>query len=278
MNGRERRRAVGRQGAVRSALLVAMVALVAACGAPATPPSAPAAPTTTSASPTRICDGTLGGAETPPISCTEAIGEVLLSLGPDARSVQAAWYRPGAPCPPNARCLAPPPGTVYVAVRLEDGRTRFVRLVPTDGEVTVGPPEDPTFDIWPPSGEPIPEVRRPAIDGAPPEIADRLPVPLCWDGAAGVLESRLARQCFYGAVLDGRPAELHIRSADEAGGFMELYRYAGRGPVLVYRNRPEPVDPGWVREDCAIGLPGEDVPGDDALIFVVTECLSTELS
>ena len=214
----------------------------------------------------------------PPFSCTEVIGKVLLAMGSDAAAVKAAWFRPGSPCPPNARCMPPPPESAYVAVRLESGATGIFPVTFGGNEVAIGAVTEPTFDIWPPSGEAIPEVRRPVVDGAPAEVRDRQPLPLCGDGQVGVPERRAASSCFYGAVLDGRPAELHIRSADEAGGFMELYRYAGRGPVLVYRNRPEPVDPGWVRKDCAIGLPGEDVPGDDALIFVVTECLSTELS
>jgi hypothetical protein len=277
MNRRERWRPADRQGTVRSALLVALAVLLAACAAPASSPTGPS-PTTappTSTSPTRICDL---GPENPRFTCTEVIGKVLLAMGPEAASVRAAWFRHGSPCPPNARCMAPPPGSAYVVLRLESGGTRVFPLTLDGAEPAIGAVTEPTFDIWPPSGEPIPEVRRPALDGAPAEIADRLPVPLCWDEAAGVFESRLARQCFYGAVLDGRPAELHARSSDEIGGFSELYRYAGRGPVLVYQNRPKPVDPGWVRKDCAIGLPIEDVPGDDELFFFVSECLSAELS
>ena len=275
---RERSAPADRQGAVRSALLIALAALLAACAAPATSPSGPGPTTGTApAGPTRICEP-FQGPENPRFSCTEVIGKVLLAMGPEASSVRAAWFRHGSPCPPNARCMAPPPGSAYVVVRLESGATGIFPVTFTGVEIAVEAVVEPTFDIWPPSGEAIPEVRRPALDGAPVEVADRIPVPLCWDEAAGVFESRLARQCFYGAVLDGRPAELHARSSDEVGGFMELYRFAGRGPVLVYRSRPEPVEPGWVRMDCAIGLPIEDVPGDDELYFFVTECLSTELS
>jgi hypothetical protein len=256
---------------VRTALVVALATLVAACGAPATLPSAPAGATaTTTVLPTRICDW-IQGADVPPISCTEAIGGVLLALGPDALSVRAAWFRPGAPCPPNARCFALPPGSAYVVIRLEDGRVGLVRFA---GEAFVGELENPTYDVWPRSGVPVPPVGRPDVGpGAPAEIRDREPLPLCGEEEVGITESRLERSCFLGAVLDGRPAEFVSRSVDDRGDpFVELYRFGGRGPVLVYRSASF-VGPGWVRNDCAIG------PAfDDAAIFVVTECLSTELS
>jgi len=212
-------------------------------------------------------------ADPPPFSCTEVIGKVLLAMGPDAAAVKAAWFRPGSPCPPNARCMAPPPGSAYVVVRLESGAAGIFPVTFAGEEVAVAPVTEPTFDIWPPSGEAIPQVRRPAVEGAPAEVADRPALPLCWDEGAGAFDSPAARRCFFGAVQDGRPAELLTRSADEAGGLKELYRFAGRGPVVVYQSRPKPADTEWVRKDCAIG------PAfDDTLIFVVAECLSTELS
>lgn len=264
----ERPRPAGRQGAVRSALLVVLAALLAACSAltslPGPSPATPTAPPF----PTRICEG--GEA---PISCTEAIGKVLLAMGPDAASVQAAWFRPGAPCPPNARCMAPPPGNAYVVVRLDGAQIRFVPLRVEGDETVVGVPDRPTFDLWPASGEAIPPVGEPDLGPeAPLEVAGGGAVPLCGEEQVGVTEGRIERRCFFGAVLDGRAAELVSRSVDQAGNpIVELYRYMGRGPVLVYRS-PSPAGPGWVRNDCAIG------PAfDDALIFVVAECLTTDL-
>lgn len=270
MTRRERWRPVDRQGAVRSALLIAFAALLAACGSPATSPSGPSPATPTAPPfPTRICEG--GEA---PISCTEAIGKVLLAMGPDAASVQAAWFRPGAPCPPNARCMAPPPGNAYVVVRLDGAQIRFVPLRVEGDETVVGVPDRPTFDLWPPSGEAIPPVGEPDLGPeAPLEVAGGGAMPLCGEEQVGVTEGRVARRCFFGAVLDGRPAEFVSRSVDDRGDpFVELYRFDGRGPVLVYRSASF-VGPGWVRNDCAIG------PAfDDAAIFVVAECVSTELS
>lgn len=262
----------GRQGAVRSAILLALAGLLAACAAPSTSPSGPTPTTgTLPAGPTRICDDGPAG-EVPPISCTEAIGQVLVSLGQDARSVQAAWFRPGAPCPPNARCIAPAPGSAYVVLRLEGAQIHVVPMR-IEGDVVVGAPDEPTFDIWPSTGESAPAPAAPDMGpGVPEEIALRDPLPLCVDERRPQVVHP-ARACFFEAVLDGRQAELVIRTVDQAGDpVVELYRYSGRGPVLVYRS-PNPAGPGWIRSDCAIGS-----AFDDELIFVVSECLSTELS
>lgn len=269
MTRQERWRPAYRQGAVRSALLIALAALLAACGAPATSPSGPSPTTGTApASPTRICEA-FQMADPPPFSCTEVIGKVLLAMGPDAAAVKAAWFRPGSPCPPNARCIAPPPGSAYVVVRLESGATGIFPVKFAGNEVAIGAVTEPTFDIWPPSGEAIPPVGEIDVGPAPAEISGRSAVPLCGD----VLDGPNVRRCFLGALQDGRPVELFSRSVDEAGDpIVELYRYDGRGPVLVYRSS-SPAGPGWVRNDCAIG------PAfDDTMIFVVAECLATELS
>jgi len=256
---------------VRTALLVALATLVAACGAPATLPSAPAGATaTTTVLPTRICDW-IQGADVPPISCTEAIGKVLDLMGPEARTVHAAWFRPGAPCPPNARCIEPPAGSAYVVVRFDGGRIEVVRLVVEGGEVILGERENPTYEIWSPSGQPLPPVGRPDVEpGAPAEVVNREAWPLCGEERVGVFDRRVGRNCFLGAVQDGRPAELASQEVDVAGEpVVVLYRYGGRGPVLVYRSA-SPAGPGWVRSDCAIGS-----AFDDEFIFVVQECIPT---
>lgn len=265
MTRRERTGVAGRQGAVRSTLVIALAVLVAACGAPPSLPGPSPATGTQPAGPTRICEGGPDG-EHPPISCTEAIGKVLLAMGPEATSVQAAWFRPGAPCPPNARCMAPAPGSAYVLVRLESGVKGIFPVTFAGNEVAIGAVTEPTFDIWPPSGEAIPPVGEIDVGPAPAEISGRSPLPRC-----DVFDGHRIGRCFLGAVQDGRPAEFVTRSVDEAGvPIIELYRYMGRGPVLVYKS---PAGPGWVRDDCAIG------PGfDDATTFIVSECLSTELS
>lgn len=284
MNSREQPSPAYRQWPVKGRwLLLLLVAVLAACGAwPGSAPpgwesSLPSAGASTgppqAIGPTRICNDSIDS-QPPPITCTEAIGQVLVELGPDAPFVRAASYELGIPCPPNARCIAPPPGSAYVVVRLEDGRTGLVRLAVADGKVTVGQPEDPTFDLWPASGQAAPPVGRPdAGPGAPAEISTREPLPLCGEERNGVSD-RLARACFLGAVLDGRPAELVRRSVDSPGEpvVVEVLRFTGRGPVLVYRI-PSVPGAAWTRNDCAIGS-----AFDDEMIFVVDECLPTELT
>jgi hypothetical protein len=170
--------------------------------------------------------------------------------------------------------MAPPPGSAYVVVRLESGATGIFPVTVAGVEPVIGAVTEPTFDIWPPSGEAIPPAGRPdAGPGAPAEVTDREAYPLCGEERVGVFDRRVGRTCFLGAVLDGRPAEL---ASQEAGtGFdavVVLYRFAGRGPVLVYRSATA-AGPGWVRDDCAIG------PAfDDEVIFVVGACLTTEFS
>lgn len=282
MTGRERAATRRRQGSVRHAwLVITLVAIVAGCGMSTTSPSAPPGPTgTTSATPsddpadaiapTRICD-TVQAVDPPPFSCTDVIGRVLLAMGPDAALVQAAWFRPGSPCPPNARCIAPPPGSAYVVIRLQGGVVGIVPLTFAGDELTVGLPQDPTYDIWPASGEAMPAIGRPDLAEAPLEVAARVPLPVCGEERDDTPD-RAARACFLGAVIDGRSAELVSWTVDEAGhSLVELYRYAGGGPVLVYRSA-SPAGPGWVRSDCAIGS-----ANDDRFIFVVAECLSTAL-
>jgi hypothetical protein len=260
----------------------ALAVILAACGAPVTTPSPTAqASATPSASPsteppqaiapTRICDGALE-ARGPSISCTEAIGQALLVLGPETRSIQSAWVRPGAPCPPNARCIAPDSGSAYVVLKLEGARIRFVRIVTVDGEIAIGVPEDPTYDLWPASGRAIPPVGRPNVGPrAPAEVAGRVAFPLCGEERVGAFDRREGRNCFLGAVLDGRPAELVSEEAEGFEAIVVLYRFAGSGPVLVYRSAVA-AGGGWVRDDCAIGS-----SNDEETIFTVSECLSTPL-
>jgi hypothetical protein len=209
-----------------------------------------------------------------PFTCTEVIGKVLLTTGPDAAAISAAWVRAGRPCPPNARCMEPPPNSAYVVVRLETGAVGIFPVTLAGDEIAIEPVAEPTFDIWPPSGQAIPPAGRPDVGpGAPAEVAGRSPMPLCGDEQAGTAHGRAAKSCFMGAVHDGRPAELVSRSFELGGDpVVEVYRFAGRGPVLVYRSA-SPAGPGWVRNDCAISP-----TLDDVMIFVVAECLSTELS
>lgn len=264
---------------MRSALLVVLTAFLAACGAPVTPsPTIGATPTPTAgftpapaAALARICYETSQDIE-PAVPCTRVIGEVLLAIGPDMSLVRAAWFRLGLPCPPNARCIAPPPGSGYVLVRIEGAGVQIYPVTVSGGDISVEAPTGATFDIWPPSGEQIPAPDAPDFgEGAPAEVAGRAPLPFCGDERDGA-DSR-ARRCFLAAVLDSRPAEFVTRITGEGGkAAVVVYRYEGRGPVLEYAGgTPESPGP-WLRNDCAIGP-----AGDDEVVFVVRECLLTAI-
>ncbi|HEV8488560.1 MAG TPA: hypothetical protein VGQ58_02090 [Candidatus Limnocylindrales bacterium] len=256
---------------MRQGLVVALVIVAAGCGQPL--PSQPSSsPVPVTSGPTRICAEPFRDVPQP-VSCTEAIGQVLLRLGPDARFVHAAWFNRGLPCPPNARCIAPPAGSAYVVVRFEGGRVSVVPVTFVDAGISVGAPEDPTYDIWPRSGEGGPRLGAPDLGiEAPQEVTGRPELPYCGD-ERGELDSA-ARRCFFTAVLDGRPAEFVSRNNDNTPitPAFEIYGYSGRGPVVVYRNGEGGTSARWTREDCAIAP-----VGDEDTIFVTQECLVIQL-
>ncbi|HEY7590963.1 MAG TPA: hypothetical protein VH723_08220 [Candidatus Limnocylindrales bacterium] len=249
-----------------------LVLIVAACAGPA--PSPPTGPTSVGSpvpsqppgavNPTRICDVSQDDVK-PVATCTEIIGRVLLALGPDRASVRAAWMRHGAPCPPNARCAPPPPGSAFVVLDVDGGATMAVRVAIGDGQVEVGQPEQLAWDEWPATGEVAPPPAAPVVgEAVPAEIAGRQALPFCGEDLPNT-DDRQDRTCFWAAVRDARPAELIVRGGESA---LEVMRYVGRGPVLVYRQAVEGGT--WIRDDCAIGG-----AFDDELTFVVSECLST---
>ena len=101
---------------------------------------------------------------------------------------------------------------------------------------TVAPPSIAPDPVWPaPGGTPEPAVRRPSIEGAPREVADREPYPYCGKAQVAGLPGVVA--CFRDAVLAGRPAEMiHQRPSTEGGENIEIYRYRGQGRVVLLRS------------------------------------------
>ena len=103
-------------------------------------------------------------------------------------------------------------------------------------------PPEPAFDP--------PAVAAPALDGAPPAIRDREPLPFCGDeDATGDVFDRAARQCFLEGIRAGSPVELVSRSASTEGDpVVTLDRWAGTGSVVkTVRNAA-----GWASAVCAI--------------------------
>lgn len=109
---------------------------------------------------------------------------------------------------------------------------------------TVGMPTPDPDAIWPLAGSsPIPAVDRPVLKGAPAEIALRTAYPYCGRAEIGQPESVMG--CFRDAVLAGRRAELLERVfGTEGGEITRLYRFDGRGALLIYQYS----DGGWFRQ------------------------------
>ena len=96
------------------------------------------------------------------------------------------------------------------------------------------PRRDPGAN-WPFAGPSlVPAVDHPSLEGAPAEIAMRTAYPFCGMAELGFPESVVG--CFRDAVLEGRPAELIERLvATEGGGVIRLYRFDGRGALLMHQ-------------------------------------------
>jgi len=124
---------------------------------------------------------------------------------------------------------------------------------------TVPLPSVPNDDAWPPAGNgPAPDVARPSIDGAPPEIAGREPYPFC--GRAEFGDPPEVLGCFRDAVLAGRPAELIDQLyGTEGGELLWIYRYGGHGRLIRYQHDQTVADDGrtvdaWGRSEGAMIL------------------------
>jgi hypothetical protein len=111
---------------------------------------------------------------------------------------------------------------------------------------------------WPSAEEAAPAIKRPAIDGAPAEVARREPLPFC--GAAEVGEPPAVNRCFLAAMFAGRPAEMiETLYGTEGGTVHVVIRFLGSGPIVTYQNgvdaqaRPLPwyrqLDAAWLAPD-----------------------------
>jgi hypothetical protein len=87
---------------------------------------------------------------------------------------------------------------------------------------------------WPdPGTSGSPAVKRESIKGAPKEVADRTPFPFC--GHAEVGRPEAVTLCFRDAVIAGSAVEMIERVfGTEGGEILDLYRYDGHGPVILY--------------------------------------------
>jgi len=64
-----------------------------------------------------------------------------------------------------------------------------------------------------------------------------------------------ARSCYLDAVLSSSPAEFMSVRADVGGhAFTEVWRYGGKGPIIVYVRRLS----AWSKLTCALQLENSD--------------------
>jgi hypothetical protein len=203
--------------------------------------------------------------ENPPdsvIGCRDGASLALAALGPDrAARAERLGVAYGSSCPAAGACADRRPDVLDVTARLgvrpKALRVRIVRG-PT-GELLawpatpVAPPPEPAFDP--------PPVAAPALDGAPPAVRDREPLPFCGDeDATGDVFDAAARRCFLDGIRAGSPVELLSRSASTEGDAVEtVYRWPGTGSVVKsVRNAA-----GWQSAVCAI------TPIETAAVFVL---------
>ena len=119
---------------------------------------------------------------------------------------------------------------------------------------------------WPAAISSIaPAVRRPSLDNAPAEIANREPYPFCGraqpiglrsDTPEKVARVNAINSCFFDGVLAGRPVEMiEITAITEQPA---MFRFGGPGPVIRYLEKREGpiVKRGWYRAEGPIVLGG----------------------
>jgi hypothetical protein len=175
----------------------------------------------------------------------------LAALGSDrAAAAERLDVTYGSSCPAGGACADRRPDVVNVTARVDGAAgALLVRVARSpNGELLAWPatpvtlPPEPTFDP--------PPAAAPAIDGAPPPIRDRKPLPFCGDeDATGDAFDVAARRCFLDGIRAGSPIELVSRSASTEGDpLVTLYRWSGTGSaVKSVRNAA-----GWASAVCAI--------------------------
>lgn len=221
---------------------------------------------------TRLCEGDVFPTPTD-LDCTDAIavalGEVADQSGVVAR-VEIRWQLICEEGP----CGTPTRDAAQAIIRYVGGRALGVVIRRGDsGVITSEGPQAISISAL---GSPPPFVAPPdglaSVANPPSEVAARAPAPLCGAetaGLAGPFDSR-SRSCFLAAVLNSMPAEfLSLRADVEGLPFTELWRYDGRGPLVVYLSGPG----GWSKLNCALLL-----VNDDRQLIDHTDCVETPVT
>lgn len=193
---------------------------------------------------TTLCDPnvTIGGAPSG-IACSEALSLALRAFKLQVDHVDRMYLMRTA-C---GGCTAPA-GDFPTVVAWSGSQTLVVSIDGGHGRVTA-PITAPENALWPTSsGSAAPQPHRPAIEGAPKSVSERVAYPFCGDAR---VDGSNAYGCFLDAILDGRPAELVDAFAVTAG--VEILRFSGRGLIERYADWPE----GWMRDggSAVLGSP-----------------------
>lgn len=206
---------------------------------------------------TRLCE--VARFDTPSdLACSEAVAAALGAMGLMETEVVRAEVRWQLICRPDTPCPTPEPNAVEVVVLLRTGDavSATVRR-DSDGRLHAGPPVPVHGSALatPPPFDPPAAGRYDLGEGLPNELATRSPAPLCGEedaGMAGPFDSA-ARKCFLDSVLNRSAAEFLSHRADiEGAGFTELWRFGGKGPLVVYTETRGV----WQKLLCALLLVG----------------------
>jgi hypothetical protein len=190
----------------------------------------------------------------PAMYCSDAVALALRAMRTVTPSSVQRIYVRRAPCATRA-CTLDEWSTATAIAWTDAGQFS----VPLDSRSTTVTRPAPTSGAdWPVGFFVNPPIDRPVIQGAPPEIAARMPHAFC--GRADTGQPTVTVRCFRDAVLLGLHVELlEIVHGTEGGDITWLYRYAGHGAVLRYVGEGG----NWVRQAGAL-IVG---PGADAWSF-----------
>lgn len=260
-------------------MLWLVAGLLSACGVQRPPPSlspsasqtGSAAPTPVSAAPapsvtplpsvgsvvihveliTQICEN--WGESAPPglITCSEAIGVGLSGIGPAASTVTRVTFHYGSWCGKPEDCPERAADRAWLYAISNVAGPLLVSLARgEDGGLMVWPPQPGPAPEPPPAFSPPPIGRPDTGSGAPPEVRDREPFPLCGEERAEPdAYDTDARRCFLAGVLAGQPVEFVSREFGVEGhAVLTIYRFAGAGGIVRYISEAD----AWSRYVCGI--------------------------
>lgn len=188
------------------------------------------------------------------LACSDAIAVALNSVADQPGAVARVEIRWQVICEAGP-CATPAPETAQAIIRYVDGRAVgvVIRRLDAGGISAERPVTLRSVDLETPPPFAAPSKGLAPVTSPPAEVAARTPAPLCGiesAGLAGPFDAR-ARTCFLAAVLNSSPSEfLSIRADIEGRPFTELWRFGGRGPVVVYSAGPG----GWSKLTCSLLL------------------------